>query len=158
MYSFQANPSKKKNKQLIRLLMVVIFVLVIALAAMSIVYFRSRNQSDNTSEALMARAISEAGNAQTACYRLTQSSGTNTMTLLSTVRGHIYALQCINTIAANIYGAGTSLADAQLLSDCISIITECETKLQAGGVLTGSITTLRDNIDQLVSSYDVVVQ
>lgn len=158
MYSFQANPNKRKNKQLIRLLMVVIFILVIALIAMNIVYFRSRNQSDATSEALMARAISEAGNAQTACYRLTQSSGTNTMTLLSTVRGHIYALQCINTIAANIYGAGTSLADAQLLSDCISIITECETKLQAGGVLTGSITTLRDNIDQLVSSYDLVTE
>ena len=156
MYSFQANTGKRKNKQLIRLLTVVIFILIIALAAISFVYFRSRGQSDTTSEALLARAVSEAGSAQTAVYRLTQSSGTNTMTLLSTVRSHIYALQCINTLAANIYGPGTILADAQLLADCIAIITDCEAKLQAGSVLTGSFTTLRDNIDLLVSSYNPV--
>jgi len=158
MYSFQANTGKRKSKRLIRLLLVVIFILVIALAAVSYVYFRSRGQGDVTSDALMARAISEAGNAQSAVYRLTQSSGTNTMTLLSTVRSHIYALQCINTLASNIYGPGTVIADMQLLSDCISIITDCEAKMQAGGVLTGSIATLRDNIDLLVASYNPVVQ
>lgn len=158
MYSFQANTGKRKSKRTIRLLMVIIFILTIALASVSFVYFRSRGESDTTSEALMARAISEAGNAQTAVYRLTQSSGTSTMTLLSTVRSHIYALQCINTLAANIYGPGTVIADTQLLADCIAIITDCETKMQAGGVLTGSFTTLRDNIDLLVTSYTPAVQ
>ena len=156
MYSFQANTGKRKNKRLIRLLLVIIFILTIALAAVSFVYVRSRTQSDTTSEALLARAVSEAGSAQTAVYRLTQSSGTNTMSLLSTIRSHIYALQCINTIAGNIYGPGTLLADAQLLSDCIAIITDCEAKMQAGSVLTSSFTTLRDNIDLLVSSYNAV--
>ncbi|MBR5287174.1 MAG: hypothetical protein IKU34_01120 [Clostridia bacterium] len=158
MYSFQANTGKRKSKRLIRLLLVVIFILVIALSAVSYVYFRSRGQSDVTGEALMARAVSEAGNAQSAVYRLTQSSGTNTMTLLSTVRSHIYALQCINTLASNIYGPGTIIADMQLLSDCINIITDCEAKMQAGGVLTGSFATLRDNIDLLVASYNPAVQ
>ena len=158
MYSFQANTGKRKSKRTIRLLLVVIFILAIALAAVSFVYFRSVGQSDVTSEALMARAISEAGNAQSAVYRLTQSSGTNTMTLLSTVRSHIYALQCINMLASNIYGPGTIIADTQLLANSLSIITDCETKLQAGGVLTGSFALLRDNIDQLVASYNPVTQ
>lgn len=158
MYSFQANPSKRKNKQLIRLLYLIIFVLVIALCAVSYVYIRSRGQSSLTAEALMARAISEAGNAQTAVYRLTQSSGTNTMTLLSTVRSHIYSLQCINAIAANIYGPGTAIADSQLIAECLAIITDCEAKLQAGGVLTGLHTTLRDKIDLLVGGYQPVTQ
>ena len=157
MYSFQANTGKRKNKRLIRLLLVVIFILVIALAAISFVYFRSLGESDNTSEALIARAVSEAGHAQSAVYRLTQSSGTNTMTLLSTVRSHVYALQCLNTLASNIYGPGTIIADMQLLADSIAIITECEAKMQAGGVLTGSFATLRDNIDQLVASYTSVM-
>ena len=156
MYSFQANPSKRKNKRLIRLLLVVVFILAIALTAVSFVYFRSRGQSDTTSEALIARAISEAGNAQSAVYRLTQSSGTNTMTLLSTVRSHIYALQCINTLATNIYGPGTIIADPILLSECIGIISDCETKMQAGSVLTSSFSTLRDNIDLLVASYSAI--
>ena len=158
MYSFQANTGKRKSKRTIRLLLVVIFILTIALAGVSFVYFRSIGESDVTSEALMARAISEAGNAQSAVYRLTQSSGTNTMTLLSTVRSHIYALQCINTLASNIYGPGTIIADMQLLADSLNIITECEAKMQAGGVLTGSFALLRDNIDQLVTSYNPVAQ
>jgi len=158
MYSFQANAGKKKNRQLIRLLYLVIFILVIALSAVSFVYFQSRGQGSATSEALMARAVDEASNAQAAVYRLTQSSGTNTMTLLSTVRSHIYALQCINLIAGNIYGPGTVLADAYLLESCMSIIREAETRLQAGGVLTDLHTTLRDQIDQLVASYYPVTQ
>ena len=158
MYSFQANTGKRKSKRTIRLLLVVIFILTIALAAISFVYFRSIGESDVTSEALMARAISEAGNAQSAVYRLTQSSGTNTMTLLSTVRSHIYALQCINTLASNIYGPGTIIADMQLLTDSINIITECEAKMQAGGVLTGSFSLLHDNIDKLVASYNPTAQ
>ena len=158
MYSFQANAGKRKSKQLIRLLYVIIFILVIALCAFGYVYFQSRGQSDVTSEALAARAISEAGNAQAAVYRLTQSSGTNTMTLLSTVRGHIYALQCLNTLAANIYGPGTTLADPALISSCLSIITDAETRLQAGNVLTDLFTSLRDNIDILVAGFNPVAQ
>ena len=156
MYSFQANAGKRKSKQLIRLLYVIIFILVIALCAFGYVYFQSRGQSDVTSEALAARAISEAGNAQAAVYRLTQSSGTNTMTLLSTVRGHIYALQCLNTLAANIYGPGTTLADPALISSCLSIITDAETRLQAGNVLTDLFSSLRDNIDILVAGFNPV--
>lgn len=158
MYSFQANAGRKKSKQLIRLLYVIIFILVIALCAVSYVYIQSRGQGDLTSEALAARAISEAGNAQSAVYRLTQSSGTNTMTLLSTVRGHVYALQCINTIASNIYGPGTALADPLLLTDCLNLITDAESRMQAGGVLTDLFAALRENIDTLVAAYTLAAQ
>jgi len=84
MYSFQANAGRKKNKQLIRLLYLVIFILVIALIGVCVAYSRSTGVSEATSTALLARALSEATSAQSAVYRLTQSSGTNTMTLLST--------------------------------------------------------------------------
>ena len=153
MYSFQANAGRKKNKQLIRLLYLMIFVLTIALIGVSFSYFKNKNVSTATGEALLARAISEASEAQSAVYRLTQSSGTNTMTLLSTIRAHIHTLQSINTITANIYGAGASVTDGELLASCISIITQCETRLQAGSVLTDLYTTLRDQVDLIVAGF-----
>lgn len=152
MYSFQANAGRKKSRQLVRLLYVIIFILIIALAGVSVSYMRTQGVGEATSEALKARVVSEATEAQSAVYRLTQSSGTNTMTLLSTVRSHIYALQSINAIAANIYGAGTTLVDSGLLSSCISIIQQCETRMQAGSVLTDLYTDLRDQIDQIVTN------
>ncbi len=154
MYSFQANAGRKKNKQLVRLLYLVIFILIIALIGVGVAYFRIRNVSDATSEALLARALSEATEAQSAVYRLTQSSGTNTMTLLSTVRAHVHTLQSINMIASNIYGAGTELCSGSLLTSCIDVVTQCETRMQAGSVLTDLHTQLRDQIDQLVAGFN----
>ena len=153
MYSFQANTGRKKNKQLIRLLYLVIFVLIIALIGVTFAYFRSTGVSDATSSALLSRALSEASEAQSAVYRLTQSSGTNTMSLLSTVRSHIHTLQSINSIAANIYGVGTTLCDDGLLYSCISIISQCETRMQAGSVLTDLFTNLRDQVDLIVAGF-----
>lgn len=157
MYSFQANAGRKKNKQLIRLLYLVIFLLIIALIGVTFAYVKNLGVSEATQSALLARAQSGATEAQSAVYRLTQSSGTNTMTLLSTLRAHIHALQSINTIAANIYGAGTSLSDGELLASCISIIGQCETRMQAGSVLTDLYTDLRDQIDLIVTGFSGAV-
>ena len=145
MYSFQANAGRKKNKQLVRLLYLVIFLLIVALIGVTFAYLKNLGVSEATSEA------------QSAVYRLTQSSGTNTMTLLSTVRAHIHTLQSINTIAANIYGAGTSLTDGEQLASCIDIITQCEARFQAGSVLTDLYTTLRDQIDRIVAGFSGAV-
>lgn len=153
MYSFQANAGRKKNKQLIRLLYLIIFVLIIALTGVTFAYLKNLGISEATHSSLLARALSEASGAQSAVYRLTQSSGTNTMTLLSTVRAHIHALQSINTLAANIYGAGTSLTDGEQLASCIDLITQCETRLQAGSVLTDLYTSLRDQVDLIVAGF-----
>ena len=157
MYSFQANTGRRKHKKTRRLLYIVIFILVIALVGVSLAYLRSTKVANTTSDALIARAISEASAAQNAVYRLTQSSGTNTTVLLASVRSHIYALQSINAIAANIYGAGTVLADADLLSSCISIIQQCETRMQAGSVLTDLFTQLRDQVDLIVAGFNGMV-
>ena len=138
MYSFQTGSSKRKSQKTIRILSIVIFVLA----------------SRTTSDALMARATNEANEAQTAVYRLTQSSGTNTMTLLSNVRAHIYAMQCLNTLASNIYGAGTVIVDGSMLSDCITTLDAAEQRLQAGSVLTGSMTELRDEVDAIVALFN----
>ena len=153
MYSFQANAGRKKNKQLIRLLYLVIFILVIALIGVSFAYFRSTGVSEATASALLNRALSEATEAQSAVYRLTQSSGTNTTTLLSSVRGHVYAIQAINTIAANIYGAGTYLVEGSLLTACLDTVSQCEARMQAGSVVTDTFTTLRDQVDLVVASF-----
>ena len=156
MYSFQANAGRRKNKQTRRLLYVIIFVLVIALAGVSLAYYRSTKVSDATSDALIARAMSEAAAAQNAVYRLTQSSGTNTTVLLAAVRSHIYALQSLNTLTANIYGPGTVLADANLLAACTATLDECDTRIQAGSVVTEQTSSLRDNIDALVASFELL--
>ena len=152
MYSFQAGGSRRKNKQLVRLLYIIIFILVIALAGVTYAYVKAARVSEATSDALIARAVSEAGSAQNAVYRLTQSSGTNTAPLLAAVRSHIYTLQSLNTLTSNIYGAGTLVTDAELLARCVSTLDQCDTRLQAGSVLTDLTTLLRDQIDELVAS------
>ena len=156
MYSFQAGSGRRKNKQLVRLLYIIIVILIIALVGVTFAYVKAARVSEATSEALIARAVSEAGSAQNAVYRLTQSSGTNTASLLATVRGHIYTLQSLNTLTANIYGAGTLVADADLLTSCVSTLDQCDTRLQAGSVLTDLTTQLRDQIDELVASFSGV--
>ena len=156
MYSFQAGSGRRKNKQLVRLLYIIIFILIIALVGVTFAYVKAARVSEATSEALIARAVSEAGSAQNAVYRLTQSSGTNTASLLATVRGHIYTLQSLNTLTASIYGAGTLVADADLLTSCVSTLDQCDTRLQAGSVLTDLTTQLRDQIDELVASFSGV--
>ena len=156
MYSFQAGSGRRKNKQLVRLLYIIIFILIIALVGVTFAYVKAARVSEATSEALIARAVSEAGSAQNAVYRLTQSSGTNTASLLATVRGHIYTLQSLNTLTANIYGAGTLVADADLLTSCVSTLDQCDTRLQSGSVLTDLTTQLRDQIDELVASFSGV--
>ena len=156
MYSFQAGSGRRKNKQLVRLLYIIIFILIIALVGVTFAYVKAARVSEATSEALIARAVSEAGSAQNAVYRLTQSSGTNTASLLATVRGHIYTLQSLNTLTANIYGAGTLVADADLLTSCVSTLDQCDTRLQAGSVLTDLTTQLRDQTDEHVASFSGV--
>ena len=155
MYSFQANTGRRKGRKMRRLLYIIIFVLVIALVGVSFAYVRSTKVDDATSDALIARAMSEASAAQNAVYRLTQSSGTNTTVLLAAVRSHIYALQSLNTLTANIYGPGTVLADASLLATCTATLDECDTRIQAGSVVTEQTSRLRDHIDTLVSSFDL---
>ena len=156
MYSFQANTGRRKGKKTRRLLYVIIFVLVIALVGVSLAYVRSNKVSEATGDALIARAMSEAAAAQNAVYRLTQSSGTNTTVLLAAVRSHIYALQSLNTLTANIYGPGTVLADASLLAACTATLDECDTRIQAGSVVTEQTSSLRDNIDTLVASFNLL--
>ena len=149
MYSFQTGSSKRKSQKTIRILSIVIFVLAVALIGLTVSYLRASSASRTTSDALMARATNEANEAQTA-----QSSGTNTMTLLSNVRAHIYAMQCLNTLASNIYGAGTVIVDGSMLSDCITTLDAAEQRLQAGSVLTGSMTELRDEVDAIVALFN----
>lgn len=158
MYSFQANAGKRKTRLQMRLLYIVIFLLALLLAGVTFSYVRGRAVSEATSEAIVARVLSEASEAQSTVYRLTQSSGTNTMTLLSTLRSHIYALECLNTLASGIYGAGTTLTDPELLDTCQSILSECETRLQAGSVLTTQLTELKEAVDQIVALYGARAQ
>lgn len=153
MYSFQAQPNRRKSRQLIRLLSVIIFLLLVALIGVGFVYVRSARVGDATSSALLARALSESTEAQSAIYRLTQSSGTNTMSLLSAVRSHIYALQCLNGVASNIYGPGAVLCDGELLTACLETISQCEVRMQAGSVLTDLTTQLRDQVDAVVAAF-----
>ena len=154
MYSFQANAGRRRDRHRVRLLCIALFVLVIALAGVSYSFMRASRAERATSEALYARALSEAAEAQSAVYRLTQSSGANTIPLLANVRSHIYALQTINVLAANIYGPGTAVTDSALLDACVSSLDQCEARWQAGLVLTSLFTELRDNVDLILTEFD----
>ena len=154
MYAFQTKSSaRKKEKRIIRLLLVVVFILIIALIAVSSAYYRQKTNASAVAEALNARTISEADNAQSTVYRLTQSSGTNTMSLLSSIRSHVYALQSLNILASSIYGAETYLVQPNLLDACIQTLDLCEVRLQAGNVLTTQFTQLKDQIDEIAALF-----
>ena len=154
MYSFQANNTgKKRYKRTIRLLLLLVFMLVIALAGVTYSFIRQRNASVVVTDSLSARALSEAGSAQSAVYRLTQSSGTNTAALLADIRSHIYAMQCLNTLSSNIYGADVHITDSAALEACMTTLDACQVRLQAGGVLTTQFTQLRDEVDAVASLF-----
>lgn len=153
MYSFQTGGGRRRDKRSMRLLRVVICVLAVALAGVTFSYVRVLSVERQTSDALSARAVSEAKEAQSAVYRLTQSSGANTSSLLAVIRSHVYALQSLNMLASGIYGPGTTVADETLLSACIGTLDDCDTRLQAGLVLTDLYTALRDDVDRLSASF-----
>ena len=75
------------------------------------------------------------------------------MSLLSNIRSHVYALQCLNTLSANIYGADTFVIQPELLESCVSTLDNCEVSLKAGGVLTTQFTELRDQIDVVAAQF-----
>lgn len=153
MYGFQSNPGKRRDRQTLRLLRVVVFLLIVALAGVTYSFLKARRVERATADALYARAVSEAGEAQSAVYRLTQSSGTGTASQLATIRSHIYAMKSLNLLAANIYGAGTSLVDEALLDACVDSVAACYQRQQAGLVLTDPLTELRDDVDQVVAAF-----
>ena len=154
MYAFQTKSSaRKKEKRIIRILLVVVFILTIALIAVSSAYYKQKASASAVAEALNARTISEADNAQSTVYRLTQSSGTNTMSLLSSIRSHVYALQSLNILASSIYGAETYLVQPTLLDACTQTLDLCEVRLQAGNVLTTQFTQLKDQIDEIAALF-----
>ena len=155
MYTFDVNRGRRKSKRLNRILLVVIFVLVILLAGVTYTLIKTRNFEDTTRDVLISRAISEAGDAQSTVYRLTQSSGTSSAALLAGVRSHIYCLQCINTLTANIYGAGTVIVDPELLNRCTATLDLADVRLQAGNVLTEQFTTLRDQVNDVAATFDL---
>ena len=154
MYSFQAGTAgRKRDKRTIRLLLVLIFILIVALAALAYTYVQQRTSASAVADSLSARATSEAGSAQSAVYRLTQSSGTNTAALLADIRSHIYAMQCLNQLASNIYGASVSITDPAKLDACLSTLDACQVRLQAGGVLTTQFTQLKDEVDAVAALF-----
>ena len=153
MYGFQTNPGKRRDRQSLRLLRVLVFLLIIALAGVTYSFLKARRVERATADALYARAVSEAGEAQSAVYRLTQSSGTATASQLATIRSHVYALKSINLLASNIYGAGTTVVEDALLDACIDSVSACYQRQQAGLVLTDSLTELRDDVDLVVAAF-----
>ena len=155
MYSFDVNSGRRKTKRRTRILLIIIFILLIVLTAVTYTLFKTRNFEDTARDVLISRAISEAGDAQTAVYRLTQSSGTSSAALLAAVRSHIYCLQSLNTLAANIYGAGTVIVDPELLSKCTATLDLADVRLQAGNVLIEQFTTLRDQVNDIAATFDL---
>ena len=68
-----------------------------------------------------------------------------------------YALQCLNTLASNIYGAGTIIVDNSMLYRLHDhTLDAAEQRLQAGSVLTGSMTELRDEVDAIVALFAAI--
>ncbi len=155
MYSFDVNRRSRKDRRRIHILVLAIFILTILLTGVTYTLLKSRNFEDTTREVLVSRAISEAGDAQTTVYRLTQSSGTSSAALLANVRQHVYCLQCLNTLAGNIYGAGTIVVNPELLSTCMATIDLATVRMQAGNVLTEQFTLLRDQINTIATSFNL---
>ena len=154
MYSFERS-SRRKTVRHTRILIFIIFVLVILLAAITYSWLKARNLEGNVRDILLSRAISEAADAQSAAYRLTQSSGTNAVTHLANVRSHIYCLDMLNTLTSNLYGAGTVIVDPALLSSCVTTLDQSDLRLQAGNVMTDLYTLLRDQVNEVAATFNL---
>ncbi|MBQ9008063.1 MAG: hypothetical protein IJ088_01855 [Clostridia bacterium] len=155
MYSFDVNRRSRKDRRRTQILIIAVFLLTVLLIGVTYTLLKSRNFEDTTRDVLVSRAISEAGDAQATVYRLTQSSGTSSAALLASVRQHIYCLQCLNTLAGNIYGAETIVVNPDLLSACMTTLDQATVRMQAGNVLTEQFTILRDQINDIAASFNL---
>ena len=63
-------------------------------------------------------------------------------------------LRCLNRLEDAT--AGTIIVDNSMLTDCMTTLDAAEQRLQAGSVLTGSMTELRDEVDAIVALFAAI--
>ena len=63
-------------------------------------------------------------------------------------------LRCLNRLENA--KAGTIIVDNSMLTDCMTTLDAAEQRLQAGSVLTSSMTELRDEVDAIVALFAAI--
>ena len=149
-YEKSSGRPNRSNRHSTTLYQLAIFILVIACISLFIAYRNASNTSANTRAMLVSRMQKEATDAKARAYELTQSGGSKLDALVAVVRQHVYAMKTINDITAGIYGPGNVLVNETSINNCIVYLDESDKKNQTGAVRTGTFTSLREAIDQVV--------
>ena len=154
MYHYVNPINTKKRRRQMQILMALCLVLLIACVSLFIAYQRASQESRAAGEMLVAKMQTEASNARSRAYSLSQTSGSSATALIAATRQHIYAMRVINELTAGIYGAGRYLIDPDQITACITLLDECDTKQAAGLVLTTTYTNLRSAVEVLYESAE----
>lgn len=149
MYRYPNPSDTRKRRHYIQALVAVVVILAIAFIGLFVAYIDSSKANNNTREMLVAKVQAESSNAQTRAYQLSQTGGSNVASLVAATRQHVYSLTVLNSVYTGIYGPGSMLVEDTLITQCIALLDECDTKQQAGLVLTETFANLRIAIDAL---------
>lgn len=147
MYHYVNPGNNRRRRRQLQALCAVCILLVIACISLLIAYHRTASSSNLTGEMLVAKMQTEASNARTCAYSLSQTSGSNSSALIAATRQHVYAMEVLNELTSGIYGAGHVLIDPKLIDSCLTLLDECDKKQAAGNVLTTTYTNLRTAVE-----------
>lgn len=145
--------SSKRARTLLWLAMMALIALCIALL---IGYTNARTVGLSTRGALVDKAVNEVSQARNRAYSLSQTGGSATTSMLALIRQHVYSVRVLNELCSSIYGSGNILLDEAMVNLCIEKVDLCEKNLGSGLSITESYTELRDSVDQLYQSAELL--
>ncbi|GHU69566.1 hypothetical protein AGMMS49992_00450 [Clostridia bacterium] len=146
MYYTQRRAFTKRSRDT---LVLVILLLLIALIVTGCLYAGSVRRGAYYSDVLLSRGADELGQARASMSQISRIGGSYTTVQISKLRQHLYAIDRLNAIATEIYGANKGIIDDSCVASALDTIGKCESRLLKGQAIDEQLATLRQMLDQI---------
>jgi len=150
------NPNATKNQQTILLL--ALLALTIVCVGLGIVYSGASSANNNMRRVLVAQIQIEASSAKTRAAQLLPTGGSRSESRVAMVRQHVHAVHVINEMAGKLYGRGNELITATYINRCVTLLDECDQKIQIGHVVTDTYDELNRAVDELLKQVEALTR
>ncbi|MEG0766177.1 MAG: hypothetical protein RR482_00530 [Clostridia bacterium] len=148
-YRLSSKPWGRRQQQV---MLVVLCILLFGNIFQAFAYRSVSMRDARMREALVIRVQSEISSARSTSRLLSRTGGSNTSTLLSKVRQHVYGVQQLNDLTASLYGATRTLIQEDLVNAALAAIHTCEGKLVSGMALDAPLSELWQQLDAMLAA------
>lgn len=126
---------------------ILIILLIVALAGVGIAGGQAIAFRGECKESILARALTECGDAVAQVNTLSRSGGSDTAALLGKIRANVHAVETLSSMNVSFYGK--ELAPAVSFTELYSIIDSYSAKLKNGSATIEELTKLSDRLTVL---------